>query len=344
MRRVEVAVVGAGIMGAATACALAAAGRDVLVIEQFQPGHGGGSSHGASRIFRYSYPEVSYVRMAMEARELWRALESRSGQRLLTETGGIDRGPRIRENAIALESCEIPCELLEGADLNRRFEGLTLPPGEPALYQPGGSVVAAAVALSAFFDLARSDGASVVSNRRVIRFEEGSRGVNLQTDEEALLASVVVVTAGAWAGPLLAEAGIDLPLRPTRETVAYFALERPLPTLVEWGQPSTYALASPGDGIKVGEHQAGATADPNGETAIDNASVERLCAWVAARFPGAAPRPHRTENCFYTNTPDEDFVLERRGRIVIGSPCSGHGFKFAPLIGQRLGALAGEIL
>jgi sarcosine oxidase len=135
--------------------------------------------------------------------------------------------------------------------------------------------------------------------------------------------------------------GITVSLRPTRETVGYFHIPAgDIPTFVEWGDPTIYALPSSGQGIKVGEHIAGPVADPDEDQPVSKESLERLQAWIASRFPDAEPEQHFSETCFYTNTEDESFVLERRGDIVIGSPCSGHGFKFAPLIGERLADLA----
>ena len=107
-----------------------------------------------------------------------------------------------------------------------------------------------------------------------------------------------------------------------------------------WEHPAIYALNAPGEGLKAGEHIAGEAASPDEAGAPDEESVARVSEWVRRWWPGADPHPHRSETCFYTNTPDEHFVLERKGRIVVGSPCSGHGFKFAPLIGERLADLA----
>jgi sarcosine oxidase len=173
-------------------------------------------------------------------------------------------------------------------------------------------------------------------------------------DDELHSAPVAVVTAGAWAAPLLADAGIDLPLRVTRETVGYAELPEvaDLPTFIEWpadDRPARYALprtdpdpgpAPEGGGtrvVKVGEHRAGATADPDADD-VTQADTEPLRLLAAERFPGAVLTA--TDTCLYTNTDDEDFVLDRAGPIVIGSPCSGHGFKFAPLIGRILADLA----
>lgn len=149
----------------------------------------------------------------------------------------------------------------------------------------------------------------------------------------------VVVTAGGWARELLARADIDLPTRATRETVAFFRTNESFPTLVDWGDPAVYALPDPTYGLKVGEHIAGPTTDPDDEGAVNEASVARLRDWVAERFATVDPEPVHAETCIYTNTPDEHFILERVGDIVIGSACSGHGFKFAPLIGTRLADL-----
>jgi sarcosine oxidase len=112
---------------------------------------------------------------------------------------------------------------------------------------------------------------------------------------------------------------------------------------VDWGEPTVYALADPGRGIKAGEHIAGPTTDPDAAGEVDRDTVARLTDWVAGRFPGAPAEPWHAETCIYTNTDDQRFLVERHGPIVIGSPCSGHGFKFAPLIGQRLADLVEQI-
>ncbi|MDQ4065455.1 MAG: FAD-dependent oxidoreductase, partial [Actinomycetota bacterium] len=164
---------------------------------------------------------------------------------------------------------------------------------------------------------------------------EGRVNTEARTEE----VDAIVVTAGGWAQKLLARAGIELDVKPTRETVAYFQMAGVPPTYVDWGDPSVYALADPGHGIKVGEHIAGPRTDADEEGAPNLESVERLSAWVTERFPTADPQPWHAETCIYTNTPDEHFVLQRHGSIVVGSPCSGHGFKFAPLIGERLADL-----
>jgi sarcosine oxidase len=214
------------------------------------------------------------------------------------------------------------------------------------LFQPDGGVVAADRAVRAFVASATDHGADLLEGWAVERLEPEGAGVTVMLGQERIRAGVAVVTAGAWARSLLERAGIERPTRATRETVAYFRLpagvEESIPTVVDWGRPAVYALPSPAQGVKAGEHQAGPTIDPDVDGPPDDGSVARLSAWVADRYPGVDRKAHLVETCLYTNTEDDHFVLERHGPIVVGSPCSGHGFKFAPLIGERLAALAAD--
>lgn len=336
----EVVVVGVGVMGAATGWALTRAGRRVLLLDQFHVGHTRGSSHGRSRIFRLSYDDPRFVGMAQEALPLWRALEREVGEPLLTLTGLIGVGERVPAHVAALEACGAAYELLDGREAARRFPGLALPAG-PVLFQPDAGFVRADRAWRAFVAGARARGAELREGVRVVGIDPEGDGVRLATMAGEVRARAAVVTAGPWARSLLATAGIDLRVIPTRETVAYFRLSgaASLPALVEWDTPPRYAVPSPGEGLKAGEHRAGPVADPDGEGAPDGASLARVASWVRQRYPHADPEPRQVETCFYTNTAREDFVLERQGPIVVGSPCSGHGFKFAPLVGQRLADL-----
>jgi sarcosine oxidase len=151
----------------------------------------------------------------------------------------------------------------------------------------------------------------------------------------------VVVTAGPWVRELVP----DVPVKVTRETVAYFRREGPPPPSIvdldaDTGGHGMYSLHDPVYGLKVGAHHAGAEADPDTDAPPDPAIVERIASWVRERFPDVDPTPVEAQTCLYTTTADEHFVLERRGRVVVGSACSGHGFKFAPAVGRRLADLA----
>ena len=328
-------------MGSATARALSRAGRQVLLLEQFRFGHKRGSSHGRSRIFRLSYPDPMYVEMARESLELWRDLERETENTLIRTTGGLDLGSGIADNAAALEKSGVEFERLGGKEASKRFEGISISPDERVLFQADSGVIAAESALAAFIASAMNSGADALEDREVLDIRGHREGIRVRTAGGDFVAHTVVITAGPWASKVLSPLGIELDVRPTRETVSYFhAPTEAWPTLVEWNDPSLYALASPGQGLKAAEHIAGPTADPDGDGGVNGESVARVSAWVTERFPGADPTPHLSETCFYTNTPDESFILDRHDAVVFGSACSGHGFKFAPLIGKRLADLA----
>lgn len=328
----EVVVVGAGIMGSATAHALAGRGRDVLLLEQFQVGHERGSSHGRSRIVRLAYPEVEFVELAKEAFVGWRELEQESGQELLELNGLLELvEDSDRSSRDALEAAGAEYELLDAAGARERWP-VGVPDGWTALFQPEAGIVRADLAHRAFVDRALARGA---------RLQEETRVESLDDVD----AKAVVVTAGPWVKSFFP----DLPVRTTRETVAYFRREGdPLPSVVHL-DPVTrghamYSLHDAVHGLKAGAHHAGAEVSPQQQGEPDPALVERISEWVARTYPDADPNPVGAETCMYTTTADEHFILECRGKVVIGSACSGHGFKFAPAIGSRLAGMAADIL
>jgi monomeric sarcosine oxidase len=340
----DVIVVGGGVMGSATARALARRGRSVVLLEQFIVKHKRGSSHGAARIFRMSYPDPRYVRMAIETLPMWRELEGEYGGPLLATTGGFDRGQALGDHVDAMKTCGATYEVIEGTEVARRWPAPRFPASDLVLFHPDAGVIAAEEAWTAFIQGADRRGALVREGAMVTEIVPRERDVAVWMGDRDVEGGAVVVTAGAWAKPLLSRAGINLNVRPTRETVAYFDVPEPMPTLVEWGEPSIYALPSGERTMKVGEHIAGPVTNPDEEGVINDASIARLREWVRVRYPGAANSPAYAETCLYTNTPDEHFVLERHGRVVVGSPCSGHGFKFAPYVGEVLANLADEAL
>jgi sarcosine oxidase len=316
----KVAVVGAGVVGCATAWALSERGAEVAVHEQFDLDHDRGSSHGRTRIFRVAYPEVEWIRLAQEAYAGWNDLDpSVLGLYGLIE---LVADPSLT-SARALDECGVPYRLLDADEV--RAQGAILPEGWTALLTSDAGVVFADRARRAFLEAA---GVDVETGRRIE-----------STDE--LDADVVVVTAGSWARDLVP----DLPVTVTRETVAYFRREGlPPPSIVdlnaETGGHGMYSLYDPVHGLKAGAHHAGGETNPNAAEAPNEAIVERISSWVRDRFPDVDPDPVDAQTCLYTTTADQHFVLERRGRVVVGSACSGHGFKFAPAVGRRLAELA----
>jgi sarcosine oxidase len=325
----DVAVVGAGVNGLATGWALRGAGVDAVVYEQFELGHTRGSSHGRTRILRLAYPEVEWVRLAQDALVGWRDLEEESGEQLLLLNGMLEV---YREGVVssqeALKECEVACELLTREEAEAQF-GVSPPPGTHVLFQPDAGIIYSDRAQEAF--------------ARGLRIETGRKVASLDELEEP----VVVVCAGPWARRLLEPAGIDLPVVETRETIAYFHLDGEIPSVVaevETKGHGFYSLHDPVHGLKVGIHKRGNPADPDLEAGPDPALLAEIVEWTAERFPRADRDPKGAESCFYTTTDDEGFIVERHGRVVVGSACSGHGFKFAPAIGKQLAALAAEAL
>ena len=321
----KVAVVGGGVMGLATGWALKRHGHEPVVYEQFEVGNPRGSSHGRSRIFRLAYAEDHYVQLAQEALALWRELEAESGETVLELYGLVEIVRTLEEStARTLERNGVAWERLDKAEAERRYP-IRVPEESFAVVQAEAGIVRADKALAAF--------------RRELDVREGQR---VRPDE--LEADAVVVTAGSWVNEVLDE---PLPVKTTRETLCYFRPDaggRPVPSVVSFKPDrhthDMYSLNDPVYGLKVGAHHAGAEADPNVPGEPDPELVERITAWANETYRLADPEPVGAETCMYTTTADESFVIERRGRVVVGSPCSGHGFKFAPAIGERLAGLA----
>jgi sarcosine oxidase len=328
LARGKVAVVGAGVMGLATARALARAGVDVVVHEQFGVGDPRASSYGRSRVYRLAYPDPHWVQFAQEAVAGWRRLEAEAGETILQENGMIEVVHDLEQSSTAaLGACGVQCERLEPREAERRFP-IRVPPGSIAVVQPDAGFVRADRALAAF-----ARGVKIHVRTRVDSPDE-------------LDAEVVVVTAGPWVNRL---ADPPLDVKVTSETVAYFHIEdpRPVPSVITFkpdGPHDVYALADPLHGIKAGCHFCGPEVDPDEPRTPDAATVDHIAEIVSSIFPSADAEPVDAEACLYTTTPDESFVLERRGRVVIGSACSGHAFKFAPAVGERLAKLVLEAL
>ncbi|HEX6262061.1 MAG TPA: FAD-dependent oxidoreductase [Actinomycetota bacterium] len=336
----DVIVVGAGAVGSAAARDLARRGLDVIALERSRIGHDRGSSHGDARVFRHSYDAPGWVRMMKEAMGLWAELEDEAGEVLLTRTGGIDLDPPP-QNAASLDAEGVGYEVLPGAAVTERFPSLSLRPEAKVLFQADAGIVHADRAWRALAQGARRAGADVREGVRVLELRTDEDGVEARTEGGSISARVGVVAAGSWTATLLRPLGISLPVRVTRESPAYFESDPPPVVVVDWhGEHLTYALPSPRFGLKAAEHHAGPEVDPDDGGGPDQASVDRVRAWVAERFAPMDPRPLHAEACLYTTTADERFLLERHGAVVVASACSGHGFKFVPWSGARAAELA----
>ncbi|WP_051740640.1 FAD-dependent oxidoreductase [Streptomyces xylophagus] len=349
-----IAVVGAGLMGAATAWQLVRRGHEVTLVEAYDIGHKHGSSHGSSRIYRRAYGDPLYVRLTGEARELWQELEYDTGTQLLRLTGGLDFGAGRDPEGIAdlLAAAAVPHELLTATEATDRWPQFRF--DGPVLHHPDAGTVDADATVAAAVRRAAELGAHVLTGVRVTGADIRADGrVELRTDGPAVVADTVVVASGAWLPQLAAQLGISEPLPPlqvTQQQVFHFRRRDPeadaWPVFVHKDELSLYGLPSGSDGgpfpaFKVAQHDEGTptTADTRTGT-VDPVSRDKVTAWVERTLPGLDPAPVAEASCLYTTTPDEDFVLDRTGPFVVVSPCSGHGAKFTPLIGSMAADLA----
>jgi sarcosine oxidase len=356
---VDVIVAGAGTMGSMALWRLARRGAAALGLEQFAPGHDRGSGHGESRMIRTAYFEgPGYVPLVRAAMPLWRELEAESAAELLTMTGGLTIGrPDGALVAGAQRSARehgLACELLEPRRVAERFPPHRLGPDEVALWEEGAGVLRPERAIRAAAERARALGAGLVTGARVTAIEAGDGGVTVHAGGAAYRGRHLVVCAGPWLGGLLP--GLGLPLEVERQAMAWFPAPDPavfaparFPVFIRdrGDRPAGYGLPSlDGATVKVGLHHGGRPADPDAlDRTVTDADLAPLAALVAETLGGLDPRHSRAAVCMYTNTPDEHFVVGPAPglpRVTVLGGFSGHGFKFAPVIGDIAADLALE--
>lgn len=349
----DLVVVGSGMMGAATAWAAARRGLSVVLLEQFAIGHARGSSHGSARIVRRAYADPLYAGMTGLAFESWRELEVDAGRTLLRMTGGLDHGPGrdVPRIAATLRDLGVPHELLPAEEAERRWPGMVFE-GEVLHHAQAGTADAGAT-VAAASTRAGQRGAVLAPHTRLLGLQvEGGSRVVVRTDRGDVRAARVVVAAGAWVPELVADvlaaAGTSLPaLRVTQQQIFHFPRR---PGVPEWpvslhkSELDTYSLpggtdGGPSGGRKIAEHMSDVPSSrpttPSTRTGVvDEQARASIVDHVRRWLPGLVPEPFAEATCLYTTTPDEDFVLDRVGPVVVCSPCSGHGAKFAPLIGE----------
>jgi sarcosine oxidase len=356
-------------MGSAAAWALARRGRQVSLLEQFGPGHHNGASHGSTRNLNPGYHRPEYVAMLAEALALWEELEQDSGERLLARTGIVNHGPDPRLPLVqaALTEAGIRAEWLRPDEAAERWRGIRF--DQQVLYMPDGGQLNPEAALPAFQRLAAARGAEIRHHTKVVGLEIMDDGVRLTLENssgaggatgttEVVTAAQAVVTAGAWTGKLLSGAAGSRRLRIPRLTVtqeqpAHFRIADeqavwpgfnhtpgPGTDYKDWYSP-VYGMQTPGEGIKAGWHGVGPVVDPDRRSFLpEPAQLAALQDYARAWLPGVDADTFEAISCTYTTTPDEDFILDRIGPVVIGAGFSGHGFKFTPVVGRILADLA----
>ena len=353
----DVMIAGLGAMGSAAAWQLAVRGRRVVGFDRFHPPHAMGSSTGRSRIIREAYWESPfYVPLVRRAYELWAALEQRSGRPLLRPTGGLVIGPgdgslvsgaiaSAREHGVAFEH-------LGPRDIASRFPAFQ--PGDhlEGVFEPRAGVLMPEDAIGAMLGEAAKSGADLRFDEPVERWVRQGDLLVVHTSHGVYTTRCLILAAGAWMASALP--GTPLPLQVVRQTMFWLrpsgglaaALPSQLPIwLWETGEgPVYYGFPDLGDGPKVARHHDGERCDPGTvrrEVADDES--EEITRFLADSIPALAGPVTDARVCLYTNTPDEHFILDRHpddAAVLIASPCSGHGFKFAPTIGELLADLA----
>ncbi len=357
---IDTIVIGGGIMGAAAAYGLAKRGQAVLLLDQYEPGHAHGSSHGDGRIVRFNYTEAIYVELAMLAYPAWEALSAAAGEPLIQRTGLIEYGPAdsqpVAESEANLQRYGLTYESLSAEEANQRFPQFHFAPGSKLIYQADGAVGFATKAVQALWRLVQEAGGETRSGTRIQRIEAHDDSVTVHsTDGERWHAKKLILAAGGWTKSLAAQIGLDLPLVVTQEVVGYF---RPvddvdhrvgtMPCIIDYVDSVDvpyYGLPQVDiPGIKAGWHHSGTVIEPDdARPEPTQAQLQALTHWMQRAFPHVEKQPSETVTCLYTSTPDHHFILDRHpqhSHIVIGAGFSGHGFKFGSAVGEILAQLA----
>ncbi|TMQ74118.1 MAG: N-methyl-L-tryptophan oxidase [Candidatus Eisenbacteria bacterium] len=355
----DVIVVGLGAMGSAAAYHLARQGRRVLGLDRFSPPHALGSSHGQTRIIREAYFEdPRYVPLVQRAYELWTALEREAERRLLLETGGLMIGRPdstvVRGARRSAETHGLRHELLAAAEVRRRFPALRPDDDMVAVWEPRAGILIPEACVAAHLAMARRHGATLRVDEPVLRWEPDGGGVRVASAQGVYAAGQLVLSAGSWLTSLLPD--LALPLTVERQPLywfeacrnaASFTPER-LPIHLWEHAPQRYLYGFPdlGDGVKVARHHEGRLTDPDAvDREVHAEEVEAMRGLVRRYVPDADGPLRSAAVCLYTNTPDDHFLIDRHPaheQVVVASPCSGHGFKFASAIGEALAELLSE--
>ena len=310
-------------------------------------------------MIRLAYADADYAHLGRAAFGLWDELQEESGEDLLLRTGGIDVGVpdayNLQRIPATYDALGLPYEWLDHDELGRRYPQYRFPEGSIGLYQRDYGILAASRCVATLAARARAHGGDVNDEEKVLEIAPDGDGVSVRTTAGVHRADRVILAAGSWMRLLLAPLGVDLPLAILQEQLAFFRVRDPeahrpdrLPLMIH-RFPDTTMIGSvfplfDHKGVKVMIDRTGPAVDPaSPDRAIDPLLLERLRAYATEILPGVTGEIIETTSCRYTMTPDEDFIVDRLPeypQVVIASPCSGHGFKFAPVIGQIVADLA----
>ncbi|MGC3970058.1 MAG: N-methyl-L-tryptophan oxidase [Pirellulales bacterium] len=356
-------VVGCGAVGSAAAYHLASRGLRVLALDRFSPPHDRGSSHGRTRMIRQAYFEhPDYVPLVLRAYGLWEQLAAAAGEPLYQETGLLEIGPpdgHVVPGVLSAAAAHgLAVDSLSLDDIRHRFPGFRVPAGMVGVFERHAGFLHVERCIAAQVRLARTAGAELRFDEPAISWQPDGAGVVVETANGRYSAGRLILTAGAWAGTLLAE--LDIPLKVRRKPQYWFApttdaytLAQGCPsflyeTIDDLGQPAGVFYGFPvvgPEGLKCAEHSGGLpVADPAQlERAVDQDDLARVQTFLRTYMPGVTPTLTDHAPCMYTMSPDENFLVDRHpqhSQVAFVAGLSGHGFKFACVLGEALADLS----
>lgn len=366
MAQYDSIVIGAGIIGSATAYSLARRGCCTLLLEQFALPHSRGSSHGQSRIIRKAYPQPYYANMMVEAYEAWGQLEKETHTELIKQTGLLVFGDAAidytRQVERSLASLNTPYRRYSTTELREKFPMFRFDPGQVGVYDQQAGLIRADRAILSYQTAFRNNGGTLKEEEVVDSVIPGDIAT-VKTSKREYTAKSIVITIGAWTAKLSKSLGLRLPLQVIHTRVCYLKQRENVHT-VDAGMPCFIYCHTNADAqeslentygfpcveypnqVKVACHGGQILSDPDFRdisSPLDQTIVQTIEAFAQRHLPGVIPKVGIIEHCMYTLTPDEDFILDvhpRWNNIVIGAGFSGHGFKFAPVVGKVLAELA----
>ena len=358
-RSYDVAIAGLGAMGSAAARALALRGLRVVGFDRFAPPHALGSSHGRSRIIREAYFEhPSYVPLVQRAYVLWEELERESGERLLLRTGGLmigrPEGLLVTGALASARAHGLVHERIDAEEIARRVPALRPATGMVGVWEPRAGVLFPEPAVAAFLASARRHHAEIHTGEPVVSWRPEGDGVEIRTPRGDYHAGRLVVATGAWFLGLVPELALPLSVErvalfwfePRADPAAFDPERFPVFILEHADGRFIYGFPRLEGAVKLARHHEGEPADPDRlRRDVDADEVESMRAILRPYLPDADGPLRETAVCMYTNTPDGHFLIgshPRQPRVLLVSACSGHGFKFAPAIGEIVSDLVIE--
>lgn len=345
MEHFDVAVIGGGIHGLFSAYALSRRGKSVVVCEQFEFGHLRGSSHGPSRIFRLSYKDPEYVRLALNSRALWQQVEDDAQVSLIEPNGCVVHGSAqsMANRVNAMDECAVVSEVLTRDEAKYRWPNLEF--DESIVFQPGGGRIYARAASTALLERCKSRGVELKEFFPIKKIETTNQGTVLESDSGSVSADVVVCATGSWT-PSFLDGIVNIPKpKISQEQTLYFNsydLGAIWPNIVHHhGETTYYSQDAPGVGILVSGVRMGTYIESNEQRdfIVDPLVAINVCDHVEKYFPGLDPNPISSETSVATFNASGDFLIDRVGNIVVVMACEQKGFTFSPLVGKMVADL-----